>query len=150
MSSPLRSILLLSVFALLSACGAGTGASPAAAQPQPSGYAVTVRSGGHVVGHLDLTALRSLPAIDVPTPQSQGKQVQHGPRVRAALSHAGVQKFGKLRAVALDGTVQTFTSAEIDDQVVLDFDNRGTVKLAGAHLATNRWVREVTELDADA
>ena len=148
MSSPLRSLLL--VFVLLSACGGS--ASPAAAQPhpQPSGYAVTVRSGGHVVGHLDLAALRSLPAIDVSTPQSTGKQVQHGPRVRAALSHAGVQKFSKLRAVALAGTAQTFTSAEIDDQVVLDFDNRGTVKLAGAHLATTRWVREVTELDAEA
>jgi hypothetical protein len=110
---------------------------------------VVVRTGGTTVGRFDVAALRGLPQIDVATPQSQGKQVQHGPRVRTVLARAGVQRFGRLRATG-PGAAQTFTAGEIDDQVVLDFDNRGTVKLAGAHLPQDRWVRDVTELDADS
>jgi hypothetical protein len=128
---------------LLPACGRQP-AHPSAA----AGYAVSVRSGGKTAGRYDVAALRALPAVDVATPQSQGKQVQHGPLVRAVLARAGVQGFGRLRAVGL-GNAQTFSASEIDDQVVLDFDNRGTVKLAGAHLTQDRWVRDLTELDAD-
>jgi hypothetical protein len=113
---------------------------------QTGGYAVTVRSGGKEMGRFDLAALRAMPAVDVSTPQSQGKQVQHGPQVRTVLARAGVHGFATLRAAGPVDS-QTFTAADIDDQVVLDFDNRGTVKLTGAHLAQDRWVRDVTELD---
>jgi hypothetical protein len=129
--------------ALLPACGNG------AAGAQTGGYAVTVRSDGRTAGRFDVAALRALPAVDVSTPQSRGKQVQHGPLVRTVLSRAGVQRFTRLRAVG-PGTTRTFTAGEIDDQVVLDFDNRGTVKLAGARLSQDRWVQDVTELDADS
>ena|SRR5215469_3182936 len=132
--------MLLIAAALLPACS-GSG--------QTGGYSVTVRSGGKQMGRFDLAALRAMPAVDVSTPQSQGRQVQHGPQVRTVLARAGVQRFVTLRASG-PGDAQTFTAAEIDDQVVLDFDNRGTVKLAGAHLAQNRWVRDVTELDASS
>ena len=144
MSSASRALLVSVAF--LAACG-GTANQPGGSQG--TAYTVTVRSGGNAVGHFDLTGLRALPAVDVATPQSQGKQVQHGPLVRTVLARAGVQQFSQLRVVGLDGA-QTFSSAEIDDQVVLDFDNRGTVKLAGAHLSQDRWVRDVTELDAQS
>jgi len=136
---------------LLPACGAAS--SPPAHAQSPgaqggAGYAVTVRSGGKTAGRFDMAALRQLPAADVATPRSPGKKVQHGPQVRAVLARAGVHRFGRLRVVGT-GARQTFSSAEIDDQVVLDFDNAGTVKLAGAHVPQDRWVRHVTELDAD-
>jgi hypothetical protein len=131
---------LLVAAVLLPACG-----QPAHA-PAAAGYAVLVRSGGKTVGRYDVAALRALAAVDVATPQSQGKQVQHGPLVRTVLARAGLQGFGRLRAVGL-GNAQTFSASEIDDQVVLDFDNRGTMKLAGAHLPQDRWVRDLTELD---
>lgn len=47
------------------------------------------------------------------------------------------------------GGSQTFTSAEIDDQVVLAFNNRGMVKLAGSHIPQSRWVIDVTQLDIE-
>jgi hypothetical protein len=133
--------MLLIAAALLSVCGGSGG--------ETGGYAVTVRSGGKEMGRFDLAALRAMPAVDVSTPQSQGKQVQHGPQVRTVLARAGVRRFATLRASG-PGVAQTFTVAEIDDQVVLDLDNRGTVKLAGAHLAQDRWVRDLTELDASS
>jgi hypothetical protein len=130
---------------LLPACGASSGQAPPA---RDGGYAVSVRGGGRTVGRFDVAALRRLPATDVATPQSGGKRVQHGPLVRLVLARAGVQRFGRLRVTG-SGVTATFSAAEIDDQVVLDFDNRGTVKLAGAHLPTDRWVHGVTDLDAD-
>jgi hypothetical protein len=129
--------------ALLLGCGGG---SRAGAGGQ-AGYAVVVRDGSRTVGRFDVAALRAMPQVDISTPKSQGKQTQRGPRVRAVLARAGVQRFGHLKVVGPDAT-GTFSPAEIDDQVVLDFDNRGTVKLAGAKLPMDRWVRDVTELDA--
>jgi len=137
--------VLVAAALLLPGCG---GLARAARGGQTAGYAVTVRSGGRAAGRFDLAALRALPQVDVVTPQSQGKQVQHGPLVRTVLAHAAVRSFGRLRALG-PGATQTFSAAEIDQQVVLDFDNRGTVKLAGAHLPQDRWVRDLTELDAD-
>jgi hypothetical protein len=138
---------VLAAFAvvLLAGC-AGGGASPSSGQG--GGYAVVVRSGGRTAGRFDVPALKALPQTDVATPQSQGKQVQHGPLVRTVLARAGVQQFSRLRVVGPDGS-ETFTAVEIDQQVVLDFDNRGTVKLAGANLPQARWVHDVTELDAE-
>jgi hypothetical protein len=141
--------VLVVATALLLGCGGGSraGASPAAAASGQGSYAVVVRDGGRTVGRFDLAALRAMPQADISTPKSQGKQTQHGPRVRTVLARAGVQRFGRLKVAGPGGT-GAFSSAEIDDQVVLDFDNRGTVKLAGANLTVDRWVRDVTELDA--
>jgi hypothetical protein len=149
-SSIAAAVAALLVAAVLGSACEGIGGGGGQPTPPPgTGYAVVVRHDGKTAGRFDVAALRAMPAVDVPTPQSQGKQVQHGPTVRAVLSRAGVKAFKRVRAVGLSAS-QTFTSAEIDDQVVLDFDNRGTMKLAGGHLSTDRWVREVTELDADS
>jgi hypothetical protein len=134
--------VLVVATALLLGCGGGSRAGASA----QAGYAVVVRDGSRTVGRFDVAALRAMPQADISTPKAQGKQTQHGPRVRTVLTRAGVQRFGSLKVAGPDGT-GTFSSAEIDDQVVLDFDNRGTVKLAGAKLPMDRWVRDVTELD---
>jgi hypothetical protein len=135
-------VLALSA-ALLLGCSGAIGQSG-----QAGGHAVLVRDGGRALARFDLAALRALPQTDIATPQSQGRRVQHGPRVRTVLAQAGVLQFTSLRVVGVGGT-GTFSAAEIDDQVVLDFEQRGTVKLAGANLPQARWVRDVTELDAD-
>lgn len=138
---------------LLAGCGGAGGQDVPAGAQQPSGspstgYAVVVRDGGRAVGRFDVPALRRLPQVDVPTPQSHGRQTQRGPRVSAVLAQAGVKRFGHLRVSGSD-PAQSFSPSEIDDQVVLDFDQQGKVKLAGGHLPRERWVRGVTELDAE-
>lgn len=139
---------------VLAACGGSAGPGPTArptASPSgaaAAGYAVVVHDRGRAVGRFDLAALRRLPQVDVPSPKQAGKPVQRGPRVRAVLSQAGVKQFGQLRVTGSDST-QTLPAADVDDQLVLDFDKRETVKLAGAHLPVSRWVRDVSALDAD-
>lgn len=121
---------------LIAACGSG------------GGYHVSVERGGKTLRSFDLTALHALPEVTVDTSESAGKKEQRGPLVRTVLARAGVHEFSRLRVVGQSGS-QTLTAAEIDDQVVLDFNNRGTVKLAGPHLPRSQWVTDVTELDIE-
>jgi hypothetical protein len=138
---------------LVAACG-GSAAPSGAAHPTASpsstvatGYAVVVRDRGRTVGRFDLAALRRLPQTDVPAANAR-KPFQHGPRVSVVLAQAGVKQFTSLRVTGSDAT-RTLSATEVDDQVVLDFDKRDTVKLAGANLPVARWVRDVSALDAD-
>lgn len=134
--------ILLVATVLIAACGSATRAGV------DTRYHVSVQSGGKTLKSFDLTALRALPAVDVATPQSGGKKVQRGPLVQTVLARAGVHQFNRLLVVG-QGASQSFTSAEINDQVVLNFDNRGTVKLADAEAPQSRWVPAVTALDIE-
>ena len=115
---------------------------------QTAGYAVVVRDGARTLGRFDLRALGAMPQKEIATPQSQGKQIQRGPLVRTVLTRAGVERFNVLRAVGRR-IAQTFSAAEIDDTVLLDFDKAATVKLAGPKLPQSRWVQDLIELDVD-
>ena len=127
--------------------GTGGGANAGSTNGPADGYAIKVRDGDGPVHRIDASALKALPDANVRTPQSGGKKVQHGPLVRTVLRAAGITDFTTLTVKSLDGTA-TFPSRQIGDDVVLDFNRRGTTKLAGAHLPTKRWQRDITELDA--
>lgn len=107
-----------------------------------SGYHVIVRQGDRVLDDFDLTRLAGLPQIEITTPGSHGNPVQRGPAVRSVLDAAGAND---VRSVRVEGSdpAQTLTAAELD-RVVLSFTKRDTVKLAGADLDRDRWVRDVS------
>jgi hypothetical protein len=109
--------------ALLSACG---GPGGLAARSLAAGYAVVVRAGGRTAGSFDVAALRGLPQVDVATPRSQGKQVQHGPRVRTVL-------YGRLTAGEL------LTRVPIDDVRDLSGARPGPEDA----IELGRWVRPI-------
>lgn len=106
-------------------------------------YHVVVRQDGRVLADFDLGRLAELPQTEIATPQSHGNQVQRGPAVRSVLNAAGA---GEVHSVRFEGSdpAQTLTAAELTDRVVLSFTRRDTVKLAGAGLARDRWVRDVS------
>lgn len=79
--------------------------------------------------------------------QSAGDQVQTGPTIRSVLDKAGVADVSALR-VEGRGPAQTLSATDLSARPILAVTNRGTVKLAGTDLATNRWVRDVTALVA--
>lgn len=122
--------------------GTGTGGCAADADSTP-GYQVVVRQDGRVLGEFDLARLRELPQSEIATPQSRGSQVQRGPELRAVLTAAGASEATNVRVEGSD-PAQTLTAAELADQVVLSYTKRDTVKLAGANLDRDRWVRDVT------
>ena len=108
-----------------------------------SGYHLVVRQDGRVLGDFDLAQLAELPQTEIATPQSHGNPVQRGPAVRAVLDAAGATAVRSVRVEGRD-PAQTLTAAELTDQVVLSFTKRDTLKLAGADLDRDRWVRDVS------
>ncbi|EUA23431.1 hypothetical protein I553_5832 [Mycobacterium xenopi 4042] len=65
--------------------------------------------------------------------------------MRCVIYAAGVTNVESLRVEGRD-PAQTLSAAELDNQVILALTKRNTVKLAGAQLDIERWVRDVTAL----
>ncbi|MGB3476965.1 MAG: hypothetical protein WBA69_19500 [Mycobacterium sp.] len=108
-----------------------------------TGYHLVIRQDGRVLDEFDLARLGGLPQTEIATPQSHGSPVQRGPAVRAVLDAAGATAVRSVRVEGRD-PAQTLTAAELTDQVVLSFTKRDTLKLAGAELERDRWVRDVS------
>jgi hypothetical protein len=128
-----------------SGSGSGSGSGTGGGGGASSSGSVVVRDGALELARFDLAALQALPQVDVKTPQSAGDQVQTGPTVRSVLDKAGVAAVTQLRVEGRD-PAQTLSGADLDGRPILDVTNRGTVKLAGPDLTTDRWVRDVTAL----
>lgn len=113
--------------------------------PAGSGATLAVQQNSRVLARLALPQLQALPQVEITTPQSRGARTQKGPTVRSILDRAGANGVDSVRVEGRD-PAQTVTAAELTDQVILNVTKRHTLKLAGSHLGTDRWVRDVTEL----
>lgn len=128
---------------------AGGVSTPGAAAPgtdaAPPGYVVKVVRDGAVLRSFTPAQLRELPQAAV---VADGKE-QDGPTVAAVLRAAGVQDYVTLeiRGMGLrDAGRLRLAAAEVDDDLVLDFSDRGTVKVVSPDLSWGDRVRDVTEL----
>ena len=129
-----RLVAVLAVTAGLVACGS----------PETE-LQLVVQENHRVLDRFTISQLQQLPQTEVATPQSHGAQVQKGPSVRSILGAAGATDVIKVRVEGRDPP-QTLTAAELDDQTILGFTKRDTLKLTGAKLTRDQWVRDVTDL----
>jgi hypothetical protein len=106
---------------------------------------LAVQQDDKALAHFSLSELEDLPQVEIATPQSRGEQVQRGPTVRSVLDAAGATRIESVRFEGRD-PAQTLTTAELTDQVILNVTKRNTLKLTGAKLGVDRWVRDVTAL----
>lgn len=128
-----RVVAVLVVSAGLVACG-GSG-----------GLQLVVQENQHVLQRFTISQLQQLPQVEVETPQSHGAQIQKGPSVRSILNAAGATGVVRVRVEGRD-PAQSLTAAELDDRTILGFTKRNTLKLTGAKLGRDQWVRDVTDL----
>lgn len=128
-----RVVAVLVVSAGLVACG-GSG-----------GLQLVVQENQHVLQRFTISQLQQLPQVEVETPQSHGAQIQKGPSVRSILNAAGATGVVRVRVEGRD-PAQSLTAAELDDRTILGFTKRDTLKLTGAKLGRDQWVRDVTDL----
>jgi hypothetical protein len=119
------------------------------ANPIPTGsataYRVVVVRDGVTLHSFDLAALRD---VGVKSVVAQG-QVQEGPALLAVLAEAGVTDFSGIDVVGMgvrDSGKLSLSRSQIDADVVLAIAKRGTVKVAGPNVPSDRRVRDVTEL----
>jgi hypothetical protein len=88
-----------------------------------------------------LDAIKALPLAQL-TVESK---VQEGPKLLDVLALAGVTDFSE---VTLTGSSApcTLTQAQVDDNTILDFSNRGTMKLATTYIPKAEWTKDITEI----
>nr|WP_232068812.1 hypothetical protein [Mycobacterium mantenii] len=122
----------------MSAVLVGCGASEVEVQ-------LVVEENHRVLDRFTFPQLQQLPQLEVATPQSHGAQVQTGPSVRSILDAAGATDAIRVRVQGRD-PAQTLAVAGLDDQTILAFTKRQTLKLTGAKLGRDQWVRDVTDL----
>lgn len=108
-------------------------------------YAVVVIRDGEVLERFTIDDIRDL---DMATVTVLGK-IEQGPTLLSVLEAAGVTDFAMIHIGGMgirdDGSI-TLSRAEIDDEVLLDIANRGTVKIVGPDIEWEDRVRDVTEM----
>lgn len=109
---------------------------------------ITVVYQDRVIASFTMDEIRDLPTHTV----SQFGKWEEGPQLLLVLSEAGVEEFSQVtitgQGVRDDGVI-VLTRDEIDEDVVLDLANRGTVKVAGPDIAWADRVRDVVEIKVD-
>jgi len=138
--------LLLVVAAAWAAERQIAGGEPDGGGPPASVYSVAVTRDGELLRSFAVADLEALPAV---TFTSEGK-TQKGPTLSSVLDAAGVD--GGFREVEITGMGirdeghLVLAADEVDDQVVLDFAERGTVKVVSPTLSWRERVRDVVEI----
>jgi hypothetical protein len=116
--------------------------TPQALQPTPVADAlfVVVRADGSSQG-FTLDELGELPLATI---QAEGK-IEEGPKLMDVLNAAGVTDFSEVTLTGSNGSI-TLPVEQVDDNTILDFTNRGTVKLASTYVHKADWIKDITEI----
>ena len=123
------------------------GGAAAPGSPGAAAYTVAVTRNGSVVRRFTVADLRALPQ----SAETIDGKTQDGPLVSAVLAAAGVRGYTQLTvkgAGVRDSGSLTLRSPHIPAGLMVDFSDRGTVKVCCPTLAWGQWVRDVTAIDA--
>ena len=71
---------------------------------------------------------------------------QEGPTLLAVLKSAKVEDFKEVAVTGREGT-KILPRSEVTDQLVLDFNNRGSVKLASPTMPRDERIRDITRIE---
>lgn len=111
-------------------------------------YRFTVVRAGEELASYDLTSLGRLPTREV---RVDGK-LEAGPTLLDVLEASGVDTFSRVivhGAGLRDDGIITLTRAQIDQDVLLDIANRGTVKVVGPGIQWEDRVRDVAWIEVE-
>jgi hypothetical protein len=124
---------------LLSACvSAAKTAEPVKAQS--TGLFQIVKPDGSKFD-VTLDAVKKLTLAQITV---EGK-VQEGPKLLDVLSLAGVTDFTEI-TITGSSVPSTLKREQVDDNTILDFSNRGTMKLATTYIPKAEWTKDITEI----
>ena len=141
----LLTLSLLLVF-VLSACGASTPAATEPAQPSQvesvSADALfqIVKADGSKFD-VTLDAVKTLPLAQLTV---EGK-VQEGPKLLDILALADITDFSEI-TITGSSAPSTLPREQVDENTILDFSNRGTMKLATTYIPKAEWTKDITEI----
>ncbi len=137
---------------VLTACAPAATPAPAAEPTQPAVAEATEAPAADAVftvvtadGTSVPFSLADLSALPLTSIISDGNP-QEGPSLLAVLGKAGVTEFAEVTLTGSDGS-KTLTSAEVTEEVILDFNNRGSVKLVSPDLGKDARIRDITKIE---
>ena len=88
-----------------------------------------------------LDAVKALPLQKI----TVENKVQEGPKLADVLALAGVTEFTEI-TISGSSAPCTLTFEQVDDNTILDFSNRGTMKLATTYISKADWTKDITEI----
>ena len=113
---------------------------------KPPAYTVAVTRDGELLRAFSVAELEALPAVGI---TADGKP-QEGPSLLAVLEAAGVRDgFTEVEITGMglrDGGHLVLAAGQVSGQVLLDFAERGTVKIVSPALSWRERVRDVVEI----
>ena len=131
-------VLFLLIF-LHSACAsAAKTAEPA--QTKSTGLFQVIKPDGSKFD-VTLDAVKKLKLAQITV---EGK-VQEGPKLLDVLSLAGVTDFTEV-TITGSSAPSTLKREQVDDNTILDFSNRGTMKLATTYIPKADWTKDITQI----
>jgi hypothetical protein len=104
----------------------------------PEGALLQVVTANGQATAFTLAQLKALPAASITV---EGK-VEDGFHLRALLQAVGVTEFTQVVLTGLDG-MNVASSAQVDDNFLLDFTNRDTVKVATTSIPKANWAKDI-------
>jgi hypothetical protein len=112
-----------------------------------TGYTIQVFRGEEKAGELTLTELSKLDKVQF---NADGKD-EEGPTLMSALALVSISSFNEITVYGysrgrLATAELTLKRNQINDQVILDFSNQGTCKLAGVDIPSNDWIIDVNKM----
>lgn len=145
------STILFLLVLILAACSpvstpAVPAEAPAEATPVPPDVEATqalfhiIRADGTTFD-VTLEAVKSLPLAQISV---EGK-VEEGPKLLDILALAGITEFSEV-SIRGSSSPCRLTRDQVDDNSILDFTNRGTMKLATTHIPKADWTKDVSEI----
>lgn len=134
-------ILCLAIFAAVAAgCGTNNSKTTKVDSSAPVLFKVIDQNGRQT--DFSISALKALPLITA----TINNKVQGGPSLVSVLKKAGISEFEKVTVHGKDGTECTLTFKQCDKKSILDFTNRGTVKLATKYINMDKWAKDITKI----
>jgi hypothetical protein len=114
--------------------------TPQATQPTPVPEVLffVVKPDGNKVG-FTLADLQKLPLANI-------NNVNKGPKLKDVLAAAGVTDFQKVYLAGNGGKIR-LTPGQVDDNTILAFTDKGTVKLVTTYLNKQFWVQDVNRIE---
>jgi hypothetical protein len=138
MKKILPSLFLLIL--LLSACASTIKETPKPAQtPSNALFKIVKPDGSKFDVTLDAVKKLKLTQLTV-----EGK-VQEGPKLLDVLSLAGLTDFTEI-TITGSSAPSTLKREQVDDNTILDFSNRGTLKLATTYIPMPQWTKDISEI----
>ena len=111
--------------------------------PVPDALFQVIKLDGSQVG-FTWEDLKKLPLVQI---TAEGK-VEEGTKVLDVLQKAGVSDFKQITLTGINGSI-TIKHEQVTDEVILDFTNHGTVKLAAVDIPKAEWIKDIFEIKVE-